>query len=465
MADPFVAAELTPEAFTGEPAARSAQPWPPARLAWYAVAMLALSLALQELDRGIMNLLVGPIKTDLHLTDSEMGLLLGFATAVFFAAIGLPAARLIDTRRRTLILSIGIAVWSASTALCGLAQSFVQLFLCRMGVGAGQAPHGPGCYSILADYFPRDRLPRAIAVLQIGYIAGTGFSLILGAMVIQAIAGLPPAHLGSLVIHNWQMVFLAVGLPGLIVAALVGSVPEPPRRGRVSTGKKINVPIRAVVAMLVQNRTVYGPLFLALLFSIVDTLGTQVWRPEFFRRTYGWSPQQVGYIFGVASLIAAPIGLLVGTAITERLVKRHEDGHVRAVAIFFTSYVPFAIAAPLMPNPWAAIVCSAIAYALGMASAVPQNAAIQSVTPNEMRGQVTALYLFIFTAIGGGLGPSFIAFLTDHVVGNEQLIRYSFVISGATMGPLAALSIWLGVRPYGRKLAEVKAHEVAGHVH
>ena len=160
-------------------------------------------------------------------------------------------------------------------------------------------------------------------------------------------------------------------------------------------------------------------------------------------------------------LVAQLVGLAVGVWLTERLAKKYDDANVRVVAIMYTLTPIFAILGPLSPNPWVAVGCAAMVGLCGLAGAVPQNAAIQNVTPHEMRGQVTALYLFVFTVIGQGGGPIFIALITNFIVKDESLIRWAMSGSAAIMNPLAALIIWLGVRAYGKRIAEIKASEAA----
>ncbi len=219
----------------------------PAR-AWYAIFVFALALMMNFLDRGIVGLLVHPLEIDLHLTDSQVGLVTGVAYIVFYAAIGLPIARFADVGVRRTIVGVGVAVWSIATAFCGLAGTFWQLFVARMGVGAGEACNGPPVFSMISDLFPRDKLPLAIAVLNFGFIFGNGFASILGGAVIQALTGVSVTLPLVGTLHSWQLVFLAVGLPGLIVAALMATVKEPARRGRISKdGAHKNLPVSEVV--------------------------------------------------------------------------------------------------------------------------------------------------------------------------------------------------------------------------
>lgn len=438
------------------------QPWPEPAKAWYAVGVFALALMFLFLDRGIISLLVGPIKADLDLSDFQISLLLGFSLIVFNAFLAIPASRFVDIWPRNIIITAGIAVWSTMTVMCGFAYSFAQLFIYRIGVGVGEIVHGPATYSMMADLFPRERLPRAIAVLQIGFIAGTGISLLLGAFVIQLLLGIDNIQIPgtNLVVRNWQLVFIIVGLPGLLVAGLMMTVAEPPRRGRLVKLEK-PMPLRHVLRYLREHWRVYAPQFIALGISATEVYGTRAWHPEFFRRTYGWSPQETGMVLGTALIIAAPFGLWGATWLAERFAKTRDDANLRVVAIAYTLTPIFAIAAPLMPNPWLAVICLAIGFLIGIGGAVPQNAALQSVTPNEMRGQVTALYLFVFSVIGIGIGPTFIAIFTDFIFADEQMLRYSLALSATIMMPIAAIVMWWGVRYYGEEIGKVKIREQA----
>ncbi|MEE8343933.1 MAG: MFS transporter [Woeseiaceae bacterium] len=437
-----------------------AQPWPKPRTAWYAVSIFAIALLFAFLDRGIITLLVEPIKADLSLSDFEMSLLLGFALIVFNAFVAVPASRFVDIWPRNIIITAGIAVWSTMTALCGFAQNFWQLFMFRMGIGVGELVHGPATYSMMADYFPREKLPRAIAVLQLGFIGGLGISLILGAFVIQMLLGIDNVVVPGtgIVIRNWQLVFIIVGVPGLLVAALMMTVAEPPRRGRLVELKK-PMPLRTVIKYLFNHWRVYAPQFFGLAVSAIESSGVRAWQPAFFQRTYDWSAQKTGLILGTALIIAAPFGLWIATWLTEKLARTRDDANLRVVAFAYMASPIFAISGPLMPNPWLAVICAALALMIGIGGAVPQNAALQSVTPNEMRGQVTALYLFVFSVIGGGIGPTFIALFTNYVIGDEQLLRYALSVSAAIMMPIAAWIMWKGVRPYGQAIAAIKLRE------
>ena len=438
------------------------QPWPPSRAAWYMILVVALVRLSAQLDAGILSLLVEPIKHDLSLSDSQLGLLLGFAFALVYAVLGVPLSTFVDTRSRRAILAIGVVCWSLATAITGLAQTFVQLFLCRVGVGAAESINGPATYSLIGDYFPREKLPRAIAAMILGTIAGTGLSLILGAVVIGALAHLP--HLtvpGIGAIRQWQLVFVIMGLPGLVFAGLMLTVPEPPRRVLAAT-QASGVPDARLFGYLARHWRVFVPLFLGLILSSIVAGGNAAWHPAFFHRTYGWTPQQAGYATGLAQLLGAPIGLFLGAFLAERLLRRGDEANVRVVQISWAAAMPFMIAAPLMPTPYLATACLFLSSMFAMMAAPTQNAALQNVVPGELRARITALYLLTYVVAGQGIGPSLTAAVTDFVLRDEHLLRYALAGTTAVMMPLAVLAISWGIKPYGREVSRLKALEAGG---
>jgi MFS family permease len=425
--------------------------WPPPSQSWYAVSVFAVVLMLNFLDRGILTLLVEPIKQDLDLSDQQIGLLIGFAFVCFYALLGLPIARLVDSKSRRLIVGIGVATWSLATAACGLAKSFPQLFIARVGVGVGEACNGPATFSMMSDLFPPRLLPRAIAVLNLGFVAGTGVALVIGGTVIHFLSTTERVLPLIGAVKPWQLTFMIVGLPGVLIALLLATIKEPLRRGRLATlpvNQRKAIPVREVTHFLGQNRSTYFPMFLGLAFNTVLSFGNQAWIPTFFMRTFGWSAAEAGITTGIVICCVAPIGLFAGSALAEWFARKgYADANLRVVLISMLIHIPGYVVAPLVPDPHLAMALVGFNFMVGMLCPGPQNAALQIITPNEMRGQVTALFLFIFNFVGYGLGPSFVAFLTDQFFGEANL-RYSIAVGSAIMGPLAAATIWWGLKPY-----------------
>lgn len=439
--------------------------WPSPARAYWGLTVLTLALMVATLDRSIISLLVEPIKADLHLTDTQFSLLTGFAFVFFYAFLGLPIARLADVKSRRVIIGVGIAFWSLATMLCGLAQSFWHLFWARVGVGAGESSFAPATYSIITDSFPPEKLPRAFAINSLGFIAGAGVSNLAGGAIIAAITAIGVINLplvGDL--KPWQMVFILVGLPGFVVAAMMATVQEPKRKGQLkqSDGKAKALPIKEIFAYLNQERRTYAPMFLSLAVKVLLSYGAVLWLPALFIRTHGWTAPQIAYVLGITSLITAPLGLWLGSFISERWAKAGmNDAYMRLVLYASIGLMPFAIAYPLVDNAWLAIVLYGINTFIAAIGIAPGNAALQVVTPAEMRGQVRALYQFVFNVIGYAAGPLIIALFTDYLFGAESQLRYSMALLAFLLAPTACVVTWLGVKPYGESYARAMARYAA----
>jgi MFS family permease len=451
-------ASRAPIAQAAHPGA-AAQSWPARSAAYYGLAVIICATMLNFLDEQVFGIMAQRIKVDFHLTDEQLGFLIGPANIIFYVLVGIPMARLVDIYPRKIILAAGVTLIGGITALGGLAQNFVQLFMSRMLVGAGGSAHAPGSYSLLSDYFPPARLPRAIGFLQLGFIGGTALGLFLGGQLVSLAAGWPVGHWMGLTIHGWQWVLMMVGAPGLVIAGLLLLAKEPPRRGVMAQGKAL--PVKAVVREIWARKSIYLPLFIGLAFSATEFIGLQRWRTPFLIRTYGWNEARIGNWASLVFLVCSLLGALLGTVFVEWLAKRYKDANVRASTILFTLIIPFEIAAPLMPSGELSLLCIGGATVCGLAAAVPQNAAIQRITPNEMRGQVTAIYLFMFIFFGA-LGGQLIGSVTQRIFGNDADLWKSLVLTASILLPLAAFSISRGIKPYGREVERLEKLEAQG---
>jgi MFS family permease len=446
-------APISPDALIdtprAEPPSASGQPWPKAWIAW-----VALATMMNFADITIFQLMATSIKHDFALTDPQLGLLLGPAGILFYVVVGIPLARLVDIYRRTFILGLGLLVTSGMTALGGFTQSFGQFFGTRMFVGVGGSAHGPGTYSLLSDYVRPNWLPWAFAFLQLGFILGGGLGGIVGGAMLGHVANWDPVQVGPLLIRSWQWVLIWTAIPGLIIACCLFALPEPPRRGRVSDSGVL--PLRGVLKEIWARRAVYFPLFIGLALTALEAGGLAAWRQPFMARTYGWTPEKIGAWGGAIFLVAFPLGVLLGTWLNGFLAKRHKDAPVRTTAIVFGICIPFSVLAPFMPTGELSVICGSLAGVFAGAAAVPQNVAIQTVTPNEMRGQVTAIYLFMFVVFGA-LGASLVPLVTVYVVGGEQNLWISMAAIAAVLLPIAVYAIMRGMKPYAIEIERLNA--------
>ena len=440
--------------------AQAAVTWPTPRAARYAVFLFSLAIMINFLDRGILNLLVQPIKRDMGLSDTQMGMIVGFAFVLFYVAVGFPIARWVDRGTRKFVIATGVGLFGLMTALCGLSRSFWQLFSCRIGVGVGEACIGPAFASMLSDFYPKEKLARAIAFCNFGYVAGVGLSLVVGGAIIGALQHytvIDVPLLGQM--RPWQVVFLICGIPGLLVSALLLTLKEPPRHGNMMLeGGARELTVAESMRFMLERWRLYGSIFFGIGLRSIMLYASMTWMPAFFERVHGWPAARYGMIAGVVTLVATPLGLLLGPWVAERWFRRGQhDANIRVTVWVCAISAPFQVAATLMPTPELSMMCQGISTFVNAAAVGPENAALQVVTPNQMRGQVVAVNMFMFNVIGAGMGPILAGVLTDHVFGSEMLVGWSLASVAVVAGPLSGLVFWYGMRPYRRAYQHLEA--------
>jgi MFS family permease len=425
--------------------------WPSQRRAWLAVAVLLVAYTCSFVDRTLLSLLVEPIKADLGLSDTEIGLLHGVAFAIFYTLLGLPIAMLADRFDRRTIIAVAISFWSLMTAACGFANSFAQLFLARIGVAAGEAGLSPPAYSLIADSFPPAKLGRAMSVYTSGVYIGAGLAFIIGGSVIAAVRDSRALTFGGFgPFEPWQLAFVVVGLPGLLIAALVLAIREPARRGKA--GEKAATAGEAA-RHLARHRAFFACHFLGFALLTAAFNAAAAWAPALLHRRFGIGAGEAGLGLGIAVLVFGTAGLIAGGWLTDRWRSRGiDDGPLRVGVISGVGLVPFAIAAPLAPSDGLAValLCPFMFFvSLALGSAV---AALQMVTPNRMRAVVSASYLFVNNLLGIGLGPLCTALVTDYVFRDELALPKSLAVVAGASAALAAVLLHYGRGPYRRAL-------------
>jgi MFS family permease len=436
--------------------------YPEAAYAWYVVAVLTLAYIVSFIDRQILSLMVDSIRRDLAISEKQMSLLMGLSFTVFYSFLGIPLGRLADTHSRRAIISVGIAVWSVMTAGCGLARGFWQLALARMGVGVGEASLSPSAYSLISDYFRPARRSTAMSVYSMGIYIGSGLAFVLGGLVISYTSGRESFVLPFVgAMRSWQIVFLAVGLPGLLVALLLLTIREPARKEtRAARGEGTDAGSSAFTAVgcyVLANRTTFLYLNLGIAMIALYGYGATSWVPTLFMRRHGWSPGQTGLVFGLIVAVFGTVGIVTGGFLADRLRGGgHADANVRVALLAAAAGLPSVVAFPLVPAAhWAAAVLSVVVFFMSMPFGVAP-AAIQQMMPNAMRAQATAVYLFVINLIGLGLGPTVVATLTEDVFRDKRAVHYSLLTVGALAYVAAIILLGLGLGPYRRSLDFLK---------
>jgi MFS family permease len=286
-----------------------------ARYAWYVVGVLMVCYTVSFVDRQILSLLVTPIKEDLGLSDTQIGLLQGLAFAIFYTALGLPAGWLADRYSRRTIVAVGVLLWSFMTAACSATRSFWSLFTARIGVGVGEATLGPCAFSLISDYFPRERLGTALSVYSMGIFIGSGLAFVVGGVVVVAVSGMPPVELPLIgTVAAWRLTFLIVGLPGLLVALLMYTVREPMRLGMLveADGTARRLTLAAAVDQISQRRRSVFLVSAATIFQAMDNYAVGAWLPVYFERAHGWARGEAGLPLGLLIVVFGCLGMYLG---------------------------------------------------------------------------------------------------------------------------------------------------------
>ncbi|MXO73622.1 MFS transporter [Altererythrobacter aerius] len=422
---------------------------------WFVVAILFVGYCFSAIDARVLTLMVAPIQADLDLSDFQMGLLQGFAFSILYSIAALPIGRFVDrTRRRSTLIVWGVLFWSLMTAACGFSATFIGLFLARVGVGVGEATLSPTAYSLISDYFERRRRALAISFYAIGYPIGGGLALLIGGWLLTHFTregGLTLPVLGDFA--PWQAVFLCVAAPGILVAGLMMLIKEPPRR-EVATTIAQRSSLREAFAYVMERKVVFGSLIGSLGLIALLAIGTTLWFPTFLMRTYGMTPGEVGLYYGMVMLICGTVGTLFGGWLSGRLMRTgRSDANMRIVLVSTVLKGVPLIIAPLMPTATLALTMMAIGTLIGQASQGVMLAAIQDVTPNQLRGQVTAIALLAVNLLGMGLGAAVIAAITDFGFGDQGALRYSIAITGAVTLPLIVVMLVTALPHYRREIA------------
>lgn len=420
--------------------------YPSSPRAWFTVSILLMAYVLSFIDRQILNLLVGPIRADLGISDTQMSLLMGLSFAIFYTIAGIPLGRVADSRSRRGLVAWGILFWSLMTAACGLAKQYWHFVLFRIGVGAGEAALSPAAYSLMADSFPPEKRATAISVYSMGIYLGAGLAFLLGGIVVTWANARGDVVLPVLgVIRPWQLIFLVLGLVGACFSLVLLAIKEPTRKG---IGAGVAVPLKDVGVYLLSIRKAvichnFG--FACLSFA---SYGASAWIPTFFIRNHGLTPGEVGIYYGSLVMVAGSVGIIFGGRLADYLARRgYKDSNMR-VGLLAAALTLFCNVVYLVDNMtllWIIMFFNVFTVAMPFGVAP---AAIQEVMPNSMRGQASAIYLFVITLIGLGIGPTAVALVTDYVFQDDMAIRYSifWVASVITIG--AVVLLWMGIKPY-----------------
>jgi MFS family permease len=433
-------------------AAGSASSYPSAGSAWYTVAILFLAYTLSFVDRQIFAFLVDPIKADFHISDSAFAFMSGFGFVIIYTVLGIPIGRLADSHNRRNIMAAGIAVWSVMTAFCGITRNYWQLFLGRFGVGVGEAALSPCAYSMITDNFPREKRSLPLNVYSAGILVGAGLANVFGGLATQAALSMGPQTLPVVgTIQAWQFAFLIVGIPGIIIALLVLTLREPARHERRAEAK-----FAKTLKFIGQHKGTYITLIIGVSLFATSNYAIINWIPAYYDRNFGWSRAELGGYFGTIIAICGPIGLVVSGILATKMLKAGKKAVFNKLMIGAECFVLIGfVLLVAVHNPFWTMGCLVILF-LGLSFHVGLGpVALQSVTPNEMRGQVIAIYFLILNITANGIFNQVVAAFTDFFFKNPADVGKSIAIVGTGATIVGIASLLIGIKYYKRSAEEL----------
>ena len=398
------------------------------------LALLFVVYAFNFIDRQIIGILAAPIKAELSLSDTQLGLLGGFAFALFYTGLGIPIAWLADRTSRTWIMTIALTVWSGFTALCGMATTFTQLFLARVGVGVGEAGGVAPAYSLIADYFPPKERARALAAYSFGIPVGSAAGIAIG------------GALASLV--DWRIAFIAVGVAGVVIAPIFRAFVREPVRGQFDAAPAtLEKPSVWTTARTIAAKPSFWLLSFGAASSSIMGYGIFFWMPSFLMRSYDFTLQEASAFYAALLLTGGVAGVWIGGMLADWLGQGRRSAYALIPAIAFVAALPCYTLGILSPSPAIAFALFLAPTALGLFWLGPILTAVQHLAGASMRSTVSALFLFINNLIGIGLGTLLIGALSDALTAQfgDEALRYS-ILAGTGFYVIAAILFALAAR-------------------
>ena len=423
---------------------------------WYCLSIICFAYLFGFMDRIIVGLLTPAIQADIGLSDSDMGIIQGLAFAVFYTLFGLPIGLMADRTNRKWLLTAGTAVWSLFTAAAGFARGFWGLFGARVGVGIGEATLNPCATSLIGDYFEPKTRPKAYGIYTMSTAFGTGLTYVLGG-VLLGFVGVGVANtfdmpiLGT--IPAWQAVFIIIGLAGLLPAVLMALTVKEPKRQEVAAGGR-SAQWPEIKNFLMLNWKTLVCHHFGVAFIIMAIYGWVNWMPSMFQRVHGWGVPQFSIYYGIFGGITGIFSAISSGFVTNWFKKRgNTDGAMRTVLVGGIGLTIGTTIAPLLPTPELTLAGFVIAGVFANYPPAQALAAIAEMTPNQMRGTITAIYVLVIGIGGAGLGPFAMGWVTDNVFGDPMSIHYSMALVTLVMGILGVVLIAMGLKHFRASVA------------
>ncbi|GAY21530.1 permease of the major facilitator superfamily [Sphingobium fuliginis] len=424
--------------------------------AWWMVAVLFGLYVLSWVDRLIVSMLVTPIKAHLLLSDVQISMITSTSFAIFYAIFGLPLGWAADRFSRRWIIFGGVAIWGVATTACGFAQSYEALLIGRIFVGIGEAALLPAAYSLIADAFPSHLLTRATSTFQTAGKVGSATAFALGGVAIA----FATAHSGiHIPFHGpaqpWQLVMMMVGVPGILLALLLFTFPDPGRRrtpGAAANGEQKGL----IKAFVTQNWKLLALMLVGTSALAMCGYSMTNWVPAYIERHFGWKPVQYGFALSLMNIVSA-VSLVVNGWIVDRLFARGmKDAHLRFYGWLILGFLPVIAYMFFATNPYVFLACYCVAQFITVPFMVYVSSVMGLIAPATIRSRMLASFLFVFTILGQGAGPAIVAALTQYVFHDEGALGRSLAVVVTVSSILALISFRMALRYLAPAIASRK---------
>lgn len=366
----------------------------------YVLAMLTLVYVFNFIDRQVLVILQESIKRELHLSDTQLGLLSGFTFAIFYVTLGIPIARLADKTNRRNTVAVSMSLWSIMTACSGLTRNFIQLLLARIGVGVGEAGGSPPAHAMISDYFPPGKRSTALSIYSAGIYFGVLIGFIMGGYLNQ--------HLG------WRAAFFVVGIPGLIFSLLFYTTVKEPRKGATDKDAIISsTPSLSEVLKRLYSTKTFVFLAIASALNVFCIYGLINWAPSFLQRLHGMKSSEIGALLGLIYGIGGGLGSFAGGFLTDRFGKKDKSWYMKVPAYAIILTVPCAAGALFCQNTFLSLTCLGLCASLQSVYLGPALAVAHSLVPASMRALTSSVFFLVINLIGLGFGPLIVGMISD----------------------------------------------------
>lgn len=427
--------------------------------AWWMVAVLFALYVFSWIDRLILSMLVTPIKAHLLLTDVQISMVTSTSFAIFYAIFGLPLGWASDRFSRRWIIFGGVVLWATATTACGFAESYEALLIARIFVGVGEAALLPAAYSLIADGFPQHLLTRATSTFQMAGKVGSATAFALGGVAIAFAAAHTDIHIPF---HGpaqpWQLVMMMVGLPGILIALLVFTFPDPGRSQGSARPSKSETGRGVIRTFVSENWKLLGLMLIGTSCLAMCGYSMTNWVPAYIERHFGWKPVQYGVALSLMNIVSAA-SLVVNGWIVDRLFARGmKDAHLRFYSWLIVGFLPVIAYMFFASNVYVFLLCYCVAQFITVPFMVYVSSVMSLIAPATIRARMLAFFLFVFTILGLGAGPAIVAALTQYVFGSEAALGQALAVVVTTCAIIALISFRIALRYLAPAIESRAAH-------